>query len=123
MRYSIPFSISVVGALLALGCDTSPRPVAHASAFSSAPCRSRADCARGEFCLAPGEFAGCGTCFIGDGCSQDSDCLVYGPAYICDSAPCSCSPTCVAGCTSDFGCRTGQSCGGDHRCAPTACQG
>lgn len=128
MRNTIYYmTASVLGAVLTVACDTGSRTVtqSQSSAASASSCRSRDDCRSSfEFCLPPGEFAGCGICFIGDGCTSDSACQAYGPEYICDSAPCSCPghPICVAGCTSDASCRTGQSCGGDHRCSPSACQ-
>lgn len=94
----------------------------QARAVAGADCRASADCARGMFCLAPGESPGCGTCFIGESCSADADCQPHGSTFICGRPPCACSTTCVAGCTADDQCKVGEACGGDHHCGPQACQ-
>jgi hypothetical protein len=64
------------------------------------------------FCLPPGML-----------CAADGDCASQGPTWICVVATCTCTKekSCVAGCASDTDCRTGYSCGADHRCAPSAC--
>ncbi len=85
------------------------------------PCRSRADCRPGLFCLAPGESPGCGTCFVGDECDSDAACSSYGDGAICERVSCACQPICTLGCLSDLNCDAGQSCEPDHRCAPRAC--
>jgi len=84
-------------------------------------CRTMADCAFGMRCLAPDEFPGCGTCYVGDDCDSDLACRPLGEAFICAQVGCSCGPTCTQGCVSDSGCAPSESCGLDHRCAPRAC--
>lgn len=89
-------------------------------------CHSSAECA-GAFCLSPGASLGCGACHDAeDPCADDGDCQASDPVSICvpsTVADCLCSPAnlCKPGCLSDGDCGAGESCGGDHHCAPTAC--
>lgn len=91
-------------------------------------CHTAMDCTNVEMCLAPGEFAGCGTCFNdpNPACSQDSDCNATDATMICaepTSRDCQCTPhnTCKPGCTQNSECDEGFSCNESHHCVPTPC--
>jgi len=105
--------------------------------MSGSPCHANTDCGpNGALsCLAPGEFAGCGTCRQGQStCGTDTDCAVAtdgGVAVthmICDLAPstdCSCMSVkiCQIGCRTKSDCPLGQGCNGLHVCEATCTPG
>jgi hypothetical protein len=81
--------------------------------------------ASGTLCAPPGASFGCGVCQSDPStCMTDTDCKAQNPTAICMPRTCACDQQkdCVAGCTSDAGCGTGESCDlQTNRCGPTAC--
>lgn len=121
------------------GCDSATYPnecSAHASGVAvlspgecvppEGSCHTSSECEE-AFCLSPGASLGCGICYEPeDSCALDADCQAGDPTAICVPSTiddCLCSPAnlCKPGCTSASDCGVGESCGGDHHCAPTAC--
>jgi hypothetical protein len=98
-----------------------------------------ADCnPNGRFdqeCVAPGEWPGCGICFMTSGCQSDSDCPTDGGADpyngpVCDNAffyrqcgPCFGGNVCLAGCSDDSQCVGGRVCDAGHHCIQKPCAG
>src|SRR5262249_14890773 len=113
-----------------------PSPAATAT-LAAGQCRRSDDCTPEPFCLEPGGFLGCGTCYPDslidqyyDRCSTDADCHVLGDSKVCNQlglASRTCDPctgdvsVCMQGCSSgDEECSVGQTCE-LHRCLGTRC--
>lgn len=90
-------------------------------------CDGQADCSGGGgfACAGPNDAPGCGACNNDPGsCTTDGDCGGPANGMICEPIRCSCGDarTCIAGCTADTECATGELCNpSTHRCAARAC--
>jgi hypothetical protein len=104
---------------------------------SGDPCRSQNDCMPAISlwlqCLAPGEFAGCGSCRGSTNeCSTDADCAPDGGSaagkQVCAAAAssyCYCTGVliCQPGCRTNADCSSGTACNAQHACQPTCTAG
>jgi hypothetical protein len=106
------------------GCAGPGQTIACTTGACPQTCRADSDCVN-ALCVPAGASAGCGPCRSGDpACTTDSDCASQGPTSICAVPVCACQPTvtaCIPGCTADSDCGLGETCGDDHRCAPSPC--
>jgi hypothetical protein len=104
------------------GCLAANAGAGVCPAVCPAGCHSQSDCGGGQECLAPGESAGCGICFVPDKtCNSDGDCTT---GSICEVAPCTCNGarSCVPGCKTQSDCPEGTTCNSNFRCNATNCQ-
>jgi hypothetical protein len=90
-------------------------------------CATDTDCSDDDVCYVPNDGPSpSGQCADDelDQCDTDADCAGRGPAFICAYPELTCGVIqgrqCLPGCAVDT-CPLGESCGADHRCAPTAC--
>jgi hypothetical protein len=137
-----------LSALAALGCsgrslpssgalgpvDPSPADLASADRAigpgQGGSCQVNLDCTGpAMFCLAPGTFAGCGTCTPAPSCATDGDCAgdagigPVGGGHVCDDPQIhfqcgACAPltfkVCLRGCVDSSGCVGGRVCASGH---------
>ncbi len=102
--------------------DGTPDTTAVPTPIPEGMCRNDNDCTQAQICLAPGEFAGCGICYLPENtCSSPSDCT---DGYVCapDTSPCLCAPAdvCQASCQTT-GCSDGERCGSSGLCETISC--